>query len=566
MAEENSRPPREDLVRALPASCELRSTGKEPPKLVGHFASFDEWAEIDSVFEGHFMERIAPGAFAKTISENRDRMKVLFHHGQDPQIGSKPLGPIVELREDDVGAYYEVDLLDTSYNAELLPGLRAGVYGSSFRFRVVNDKIVQRPQRSEHNPDGLPERTITEAHVREFGPTPWPAYVGASSGARSLTDELAVRQLADDPARLAQLLSESGIREDEDSRLYRRCAEYVGDAVWAIHPPALATILEIIGERRLGYKPTKEEIEERIGIRKDEPTAPPESAVAVLNLFGPIVPRAGVFSDISGATSVEGFRAEFNQALASADVGAILINVDSPGGVAYLVAELASDIIAARGAKPIVAIANPFAASAAYHIASAADELVVTPSGEVGSIGAVTAHDDISGLQEKAGVKTTLVHSLNAPYKVEGNQYEPLTDEAKTEMQRRIDAFAKMFVADVAKGRGVTVKTVEADFGQGRLVMAQDAVAVGMADRVATFDQTLARLTKEAEKTVAAARAAEQGEPGPSVAATRDDEKPEPPGATTSAASDAEPEPPVVTTPTHRPRLDGAPRKEYRLP
>ena len=90
------------------------------------FATFNAWARIDSAFEGDFLERIAPGAFAHTLAHDRNRVKVLFQHGRDPQIGDKVLGVPTLLREDEQGAAYEVPLFDTQYVAELLPGLRAG--------------------------------------------------------------------------------------------------------------------------------------------------------------------------------------------------------------------------------------------------------------------------------------------------------------------------------------------------------------------------------------------------------------------------------------------------------
>src|SRR6266496_817556 len=101
----------EDIFRALGDGLELRDDASGSPVMNGHFAVFDEWTEIDSVWEGNFMERIAPGAFKKTFRENRDRIRALFQHGQDPQIGDKPLGPVQTLREDEVGAFYEVPLL-----------------------------------------------------------------------------------------------------------------------------------------------------------------------------------------------------------------------------------------------------------------------------------------------------------------------------------------------------------------------------------------------------------------------------------------------------------------------
>lgn len=134
------------------------------------------------------MERIAPGAFAQSILSHRDQIKVLFQHGQDPQVGDKPLGPLTALREEAEGLVYEVPLLDTSYNRDLKPGLEAGLYGSSFRFSVAAEDFDQRPGRSEHNPDGLPERTVKDLRLFELGPVTFPAYLGATAGVRSMTD------------------------------------------------------------------------------------------------------------------------------------------------------------------------------------------------------------------------------------------------------------------------------------------------------------------------------------------------------------------------------------------
>jgi len=175
------------------------------PTLHGRGAVYGEWTEINSRAEGHFMERFAPGAFTKTISEQRDRIRCLFNHGQDPSIGMKPLGPITGLEERDDGVHYEVDLLDTDYNRSLVPGLQAGLYGSSFRFGITRKEDM----RGKHvsNSKGILERTITEAYMRELGPTPFPAYAGTSAGIRSLTDEFVLgsfpaQQLAAEAAEL----------------------------------------------------------------------------------------------------------------------------------------------------------------------------------------------------------------------------------------------------------------------------------------------------------------------------------------------------------------------------
>lgn len=202
--ETNSRPPRDNLFRAVYPGVEFRSDENgDGPVLFGHFARFNEWTEIDSWIEGRFMERFAPGAFKKTLREQKP--KVLFQHGRDSQLGDKPLGDLREVREDDEGAYYEVDLFDGIPDL-VMDGLRAGAYGASFRFSVVREDRNEKPGASEHNPEGIPERTVKEAQVREFGPVTFPAYEGATAGVRSLTDEFLIQNLASNPERLRRLL------------------------------------------------------------------------------------------------------------------------------------------------------------------------------------------------------------------------------------------------------------------------------------------------------------------------------------------------------------------------
>jgi HK97 family phage prohead protease len=227
------------VVRAIKPGYELRAAdGVGMPTLTGHFAVFDRWTEIDSFWEGHMMESIASGAFARTFKNDRAGMRVLFQHGRDPIAGDKPLGPIDVLEEDTVGARYEVPLLDTSYVRDLLPGLEAGLYGASFRFRVMKETVTEKPDRSDHNPDALPERVIQEAQVMEFGPVTFPAYADATAGVRSLTDQYILQQFGMDPERLHDLLhhltpalatalphghdsarSENGTRDDSPPRL-----------------------------------------------------------------------------------------------------------------------------------------------------------------------------------------------------------------------------------------------------------------------------------------------------------------------------------------------------------
>ena len=202
---------RDNLFRGVHEAPEVRADddtdeSAESSLMVGHFAVFNQWTQVDSVFEGRFMERIAPGSFKKTIRENRAGIKVQFDHGYDLHINDALLGPIDQLREDGEGVYYEVPLLDTDYNrGRILPMLqgrtmsgekRGSLLGASFAFRVVQESWVNEPKASDYNPDAIPERTIKEVRLYEFGPVVWPAYEGASAGVRSLTDHFEARRLA----------------------------------------------------------------------------------------------------------------------------------------------------------------------------------------------------------------------------------------------------------------------------------------------------------------------------------------------------------------------------------
>lgn len=168
------------------------------PVMTVEFSRFGTWYEIDSYWEGRFLERTQKGAFRRTINAlGPAGVKVLFNHGRDMQIHAKVLGVATVLEERDTSPYMEVPLLDTTYNRDLVPGLRAGAYGSSFMFEVMAESWIHEPGASDHNPEGLPERTITEIKLYEAGPVTWPANPDATAGLRSgvdwLMDELAER-------------------------------------------------------------------------------------------------------------------------------------------------------------------------------------------------------------------------------------------------------------------------------------------------------------------------------------------------------------------------------------
>jgi signal peptide peptidase SppA len=174
-------------------------------------------------------------------------------------------------------------------------------------------------------------------------------------------------------------------------------------------------------------------------------------------------------------------------------VSAIIIDIDSTGGLIDLVPETAAEVRAARGnGKQIVAIANTMAGSAAYWIAAQADEMVVTPSGQVGSIGVYTIHEDVSKLEERIGIKTTVISA--GRFKAEGSPWEPLSRGAQQALQSNVDDLYALFVQDVAAGRGVKTAAVTAGYGEGRMVLAAQALPLKMVDRVETIEQTIIRL------------------------------------------------------------------------
>lgn len=194
-------PRRDGLIRAI-SGLEVRAAtdGDGPGTLTGYLAVFNQWSEINSAREGHFMERISPEAFNSTLASNR-APKVTFNHGKDPQLGDKVLGIPSVLEPDAHGVRTEVPLFDTSYNRDLAPGLKAGAYGMSFRFNVLADDFNKRTRPSDYNPGGLPERTIRDLTMPEFGPVTFPAYEGATAGMRSLTDRFGGIETEHQPSR-----------------------------------------------------------------------------------------------------------------------------------------------------------------------------------------------------------------------------------------------------------------------------------------------------------------------------------------------------------------------------
>lgn len=208
------RPPRDNLFRlnavlGVELREEARAVDGSLGVLAGHFAVFNQWTEINSWFEGNFLERIAPTAFDETFRARAGQIRVLYDHGSDPQIGNKPLGTPDVLRADKTGAYYEVGLFDATYVNDLKPAIRTGQLGASFRFRVTSEEWVTPSEPSDWNPAKLDERTVTGVELYEFGPVTFPAYPDASAGLRSRTDEF-LEHFLNDPLFVARFKERVG--------------------------------------------------------------------------------------------------------------------------------------------------------------------------------------------------------------------------------------------------------------------------------------------------------------------------------------------------------------------
>lgn len=215
--------------------------------------------------------------------------------------------------------------------------------------------------------------------------------------------------------------------------------------------------------------------------------------VAVIPIHGVIEQRESIWTEYGFGTSTEGIISRVSAAVADSSIKGIVLDVDSPGGTVPGVQEAADAIYAASHEKPIVAVANSLMASAAYWMASAAGRIVAAPGSDVGSIGVYMAHIDISQALANEGVKVTVIKA--GKYKAEGNPWEPLASDAVENWQTEVDSIYRDFVSAVATGRGVSVATVRGDFGQGRTMLASDAMKAGLVDRVATLSSVIADMS-----------------------------------------------------------------------
>lgn len=257
---------------------------------------------------------------------------------------------------------------------------------------------------------------------------------------------------------------------------------------WAILPEKFSEILEFLTLKAQGVDFTLEEIEAKAPQGRGQGELVVQGNSAVIPVHGTIVNRGSWIGQSSGLTSLDGIRTQLRAAMNDEDVKSVVLDIDSPGGTAEGMSEIVSEIRNMRTIKPITASVNTLAASAGYNIAAAANQIHVTPSGHLGSIGVFSAHREISKMLDNEGVKMTLVHA--GKHKIEGNPFEPLSKAAREQIQGRVDEYYSQFLDDVAAGRGLPRETVE-KFGTGRIYNAKKAVELGMADKVQTMEQSV---------------------------------------------------------------------------
>ncbi|WP_315705050.1 MULTISPECIES: S49 family peptidase [unclassified Bradyrhizobium] len=219
-----------------------------------------------------------------------------------------------------------------------------------------------------------------------------------------------------------------------------------------------------------------------------------DKGVAMIQVLGSLVNRGAWIGARSGMTSYEGLAFQLAQAAADPEVKSVVLDIDSPGGEAVGAFEMADRVRAVGKSKPVVAVINGMAASAAYAIASAATQIVASPSGVAGSIGVVLMHADYSNALHQKGVKPTLIHA--GAHKVDGNPYEPLSADVRAGLQAEVDNFYSLFVSSVAQGRKgrMTEKAVRAT--EARTYIGQAAVDAGLVDAIGSFETVLADLSK----------------------------------------------------------------------
>ncbi len=288
---------------------------------------------------------------------------------------------------------------------------------------------------------------------------------------------------------------------------------------WAIMPEVGEVIASVLARHVAGIETPQATIDAAMATRS-EPTQPRVGSVAVLPVYGVIAPRMNMLSEISGGTTYDQLAKQLRGLVANRDVQAIVLDVNSPGGSVAGNAEFAAEIMEAKAVKPIIAQAQFTMGSAAYQIGAAATEIVAAPSARVGSIGTYVIHDDISKALEQRGIKRTFISAGEG--KVDGNEAEPLSPSARARLEAWANEAYEQFVGNVVAGRGRSLTAAKVkDEWKALTYGAPEALRIGMIDRVATLDQTIASLLSSSKDPADRRLAGQLVATAPQVTATR---------------------------------------------
>lgn len=270
------------------------------------------------------------------------------------------------------------------------------------------------------------------------------------------------------------------------------------NAPWAIEPAKLLEIRAIYATHLRGDKIDIAAVEQRLGrpLANESKAYEIIDGVAVLPIEGVMAKRMNMFMQISGGTSMQITERNLADALADPAVHSIILSIDSGGGTVDGTQSLGDAVFAARAVKPVVTLASGSMCSAAYWVGSAASAAYITDgTTQVGSVGVVASHTDISQAEAKNGVKTTEIYA--GKFKRIASQYEPLSDAGRQSIQDQVDYTYSLFVSAVAKHRGVGEKQVLKDMADARVFIGQQAVDAGLVDGVSTLSALVARLNQE---------------------------------------------------------------------
>lgn len=263
---------------------------------------------------------------------------------------------------------------------------------------------------------------------------------------------------------------------------------------WAITPEWYSQIERILEERSAG-QPLSEEARAQMDAQTYGATASRQpDRVAILQVYGPIVPRADLFSEMSALASHQGIAQALRAAADDDSVREIIMDVDSPGGAVSGIDVSTEAMRYATSKKPVTVVTEGLLASAAYWIGAQATRIVAAPTAIVGSISVIMEHRDITEAQQQMGLKTTII--ATGKWKSLGHSTEPLTDEGKDKLMAEMMQVHDLFVSDIATGRNVTPEKAQAQWADGSVWIGAQAQQVGLVDEVGTLQSVLDALDK----------------------------------------------------------------------